>query len=341
MSLIKSLKDTIKRYNLLSKNDKVLIGVSGGPDSVALTFALNSLRKTLKLRLHIAHLDHRLRSNSYQDLEFVKSLAQKLDIQFSAGKLSINRLIKKGSIEEVAREQRLNFLFEIAKKIGANKIALGHNRDDQAETVLMRLIRGTGLAGLTSILPKRKLGDWIIIRPLIETPRSLIESYLKKKRIQPRIDQSNRDLIYFRNRIRNRLIPQLIKDYNTNIKQTLANMAQIAACDYDYLEKTAFRVLSRLKTNLPSGKHGFARGIKLDLNKLIRLHLAIQRLVLRFSIAQIKGSIRRLNFRHTKEIENLILFRPIGSIVDLPQGICVLKDEQSLYIYRTKIRRKQ
>lgn len=336
MSLIKRVRETIKRYNLLSKNDRVVVGVSGGPDSVTLILLLNLLRKELNLNLHIAHLDHQLRRDSLQDKEFVKSLAQKLNLPFSSAKINIGRISLKGSIEEIAREKRLGFLFSVAKKFAATKIALGHNLDDQAETVLMRLIRGTGLSGLGSILPKRKLGNCIIIRPLIETPRDTIESYLKRRRIKPRIDLSNRDIIYFRNRIRKRLIPELIKDYNPNIKEGLANFARIAACDYDYLEKTAVKELDRLRQPLLRSKGNFAQGFRLNLNRLSRLHPAIQRLVLRFSVAKIKGTTRRLSFKHIKEIEDLILYRPINSIVDLPQRICVIKDKKYLCIYRRR-----
>jgi len=314
----------------------VVVGVSGGPDSVALIFILNALKKEFHLNLHIAHFDHQLRRDSYQDKEFVKSLAQRLDLPFTSAKINLHQLNRKGSIEEIAREERLRFLFSVAKRAGANKIALGHNQDDQAETVLMRLIRGTGLSGLGSILPKRKIDNWIIIRPLIETPRDYIESYLKRRKVKPRIDLSNKEIIYFRNRIRNQLMPCLIKDYNPNIKEILANVAQIAACDYDYLEKAALKALNGLKRPLAQRRVNFATGIRLNLNKLSKLQPSIQRLVLRLSIAKIKGTTRRLSFKHIKELEDLILCRPINSIVDLPQRIHVLKNKKYLCIYQTR-----
>lgn len=337
MSLIRTARETIRRYNLLSRNDRVVVGVSGGPDSVALIFLLNSLKREFKLDLHIAHLDHQLRKNSCRDREFVRLLAQRLNLPFSWARINIRRLSLKGSIEEIARNQRLRFFFSVAKKIGANKIALGHNQDDQAETVLMRLIRGTGLSGLGSISPKRKIDNWVIIRPLIETQRNVIESYLNRRKIKPRIDSSNKEMVYFRNRIRNRLIPELIKDYNPNIKQALANVAQIAAGDYDYLENSAVKALNRLKRPLTQRRGNSAQGLRLDLSRLLRLHPAIQRLILRLSIARIKGTTRRLSFKHTKEIEELISRRPINSIVDLPEGISVLKHKKYLCVYRRRL----
>jgi tRNA(Ile)-lysidine synthase len=200
----------------------------------------------------------------------------------------------------------------------------------------MRLIRGTGLSGLGSILPKRRIGEWIIIRPLIDASREAIESYLRKRKIRPCVDSSNKNSVYFRNRIRNHLIPRLIKNYNPNIKETLANMAQIAASDYDYSQKVALRAFNRLKRYMVQDEKGPTRGIQLNLDKLLRLHPAIQRLVLRLSIANIKGTTRRLSFRHAREIEDLILCRPLNSIVDLPGRISVLKNKKSLCIYQRK-----
>ncbi|MFH1578179.1 MAG: tRNA lysidine(34) synthetase TilS [Candidatus Omnitrophota bacterium] len=328
MSLIKKARESIKRHGLLRKKDKVVVGVSGGPDSTALIFVLNSLRREFSLDLHIAHLDHRLRKDSYQDRKFVEAFAKRLNLPFSWARVDIRKLATKGSVEEKAREARLKFLFEVAKNVRADKIALGHNQDDQAETVLMRLIRGAGLYGLGSILPKRKIGSWIIIRPLIEVPRNNIETYLKRRKFKPRIDSSNTDIAYFRNRIRHRLIPELIKEYNPNIKSVLANLAGVVALDYDYLQEAAEKNFRRLSTRLVRGK-----GVRLSLDKFLRLHPAVQRLILRFSIAQIKGTIRRISFKHVSEIEDLILSRPVNSIVDLPQGVCVLKDKKYLCIY--------
>jgi tRNA(Ile)-lysidine synthase len=333
MSLLNQVREAIRRYNLLSRNDRVIVGVSGGPDSVALLCILNSLKREFKLNLHIAHLDHQLRAESRRERQFVESLAGKLQLPFSAAKVNIGKIAKKGSLEEIAREERLNFFLSLAKKLGADKIALGHNQDDQAETVLMRLIRGTGLLGLGSILPKRNIGKLVIIRPLIEIPRKAIDSYLNRKRIKPCLDLSNRETVYFRNRVRNRLMPQLARDYNPGIKQSLANMAQIFAGDYDYLEKTALKALDKLSRPALRNR---SRGIRLELNRLSKLHPAIQRLVLRLCLRQIKGSTRRLTLKHIKEIEDLILNRPLNSIVDLPGGLCVIKEKRCICVYQRK-----
>lgn len=319
--ILDAVKNTIKRYRLINRNDKVVIGVSGGPDSVALLYILNSLKKELRLSLHIAHLDHGLRKDSDKDAAFVKELAEKLKIPVTVAKINIQELAKKGSPEEIARNARLGFLFKVSRDIKATKIALGHNLDDQAETVMMRILRGAGLYGLSGILPKRCIAGYWIIRPLIEVKRKDIEKFLKRKKIEPIMDTSNLEDIYLRNRIRNCLLPLLEKHYNKNIKEVLSTMAENVGHDYDYLSLLVNRVMRRLGKNI-------------NLERFLKLHPAMQRLVLRTKIAQVKGNLRRLTFQHIREIEDLIFNRPINSIVDLPKGISVVKRKKTLLFYR-------
>src|SRR3989338_10832514 len=135
--VLDKVRKTVKRYNLIGKGNKIIVGVSGGPDSVALLYLLNSLKKELKISLHVAHLDHMLRKDSCKDSEFVERLAHKLKIPVTKSKINIKELAKAGSLEEIARNARLGFLFKFARDVKADKIALGHNLDDQAETVLI------------------------------------------------------------------------------------------------------------------------------------------------------------------------------------------------------------
>lgn len=318
------VKNTIKKYSLISKGEKIVVGVSGGPDSVALLFILQSLNKEFGIKLHAAHLDHMLRKDSGKDREFVEKLGQKLNIPVTCERVNIRGLAIKGSVEEIARNARLEFFFRTAKKIKAKKIALGHNFDDQAETVLMRILRGAGLYGLSGILPKRKISGFEIIRPLIQVKRREIEAFLKRRRIKPRLDTSNLEEIYFRNKIRNSLLPLLEKKYNKNIKEILANMAQSSGYDYDYLLGASMRALKGAKT-------------RIKMEKLLKFHTAIQRLILRRLYANLKGDTRRLSFRHIKELEDLMLNRPVNSVVDLPSCISVLKKKKDLLFYRRNI----
>jgi tRNA(Ile)-lysidine synthase len=319
--ILDKVKNTIRKYSLINKNDKVVIGVSGGPDSIALLYLLNSLKNELKISLHITHLDHMLRDDSCKDREFVQVLAQRLKIPITTAQINVKELAKRGSLEEMARNARLGFLFKVAKDIKANKIALGHNLDDQAETVLMRILRGAGLYGLSGILPKREISGFEIIRPLIEVKRKEIEAFLRKKMIQSRIDKSNRQDIYLRNKIRNKLLPLLEKNYNKNIKEILSNTAQSIGDDYDYLNRKTVKAMPY-------------SGRKINLNKFLRLHPAIQRMFLRLMITRTKGNTRKITFRHIKEIEDLIFNRPFNSIVDLPQGLSVIKKKNFISFHQ-------
>lgn len=321
MKILDKLQDAIKRYKLIAKGDLVLVGVSGGPDSVCLLYLLQFLSGSLGFRIEIAHLDHMLRKDSAGDAKFVKGLALKLGVPATFGKVNIKRIAAKGSLEEAARNRRLDFLLNAAKQAGAKKIALAHNLDDQAETVLMRILRGTGLYGLSAMLPKRRLYGCEVIRPLIHIQRKEIENFLKRQGITPRRDKTNKEDIFLRNKLRNKLIPLIEDEYNPKIKETLSNMAEISAMDYDYLNQTALRMVK--------GKRG-----RVKLSNFMRLHPAIQRLILRLNIWRLQGSTRRITLRHIKEIEDLILSRPLNSIVDLPKGISVIKKSKSIFFYR-------
>ncbi len=321
--ILQQVSQYIKKHRLLKKGESVVVGVSGGPDSLALLYLLNSLKKEWKLKLHIAHLDHMLRKDSFGDMAFVESLAARLKLPVSTAQVNLKALVKYGSLEEIARNARLSFLFRVAREIKADKIALGHNLDDQAETVLMRILRGTGLYGLSGMLPKRDIYGYQIIRPLLAVRRRQIEAFLKKKRISPRRDASNKEDLYFRNKIRNRLIPFLEKGYNKKMKEVLANMAETAGQDYACLNQLAARNIR-------------GRGGKINLKRFSALHPAIQRMILRLAIRRLKGDTRAINLQHIREIEDLVSGRPVNSVVDLPKGISVVKRKNSLSFYRRK-----
>jgi tRNA(Ile)-lysidine synthase len=309
---------------MFHKGERVLLGVSGGPDSVALLYVLEALKKNLGLKLHIAHLDHRLRKDSYKDAEFVKDLADKFNLPATIAAVDIKRLAKKGSIEEVSRQQRLKFFKRLTKNYSIQKIALGHNQDDQAETVLMRILRGSGLYGLQAIAPVRTIEGLVVVRPLIEISRKEINSYLAKKKVVPCIDFSNLESVFFRNRIRNKLIPLLESRFNKNIKKSLSNLAEIIALDYDFLAHQAQKKLRAILAGC------YAKTVRLDSKRFLKLPIALQRMIMRLVIARLLGSTRKFDFRHWQEIEDLVRFRPIGAIVDLPKGLCVKKEGKKL-----------
>jgi tRNA(Ile)-lysidine synthase len=288
---------------------------------LGLLYLLYALRKDYGLKLQVAHLDHMLRRNSGKDRAFVEAIAGKLRLPFTAARINVRALAKKGSLEETARNARLGFLFKVARNIGAKKVALGHTSDDQAETVLMRLLRGTGLYGLAGILPRRIIQGIQVVRPLINIRKKEVGAYLKKKQITPRIDSTNFQDLYLRNRIRNDLLPLLERKYSRNIRELLCTLAESAGCDYEFLIQSAQVKIEGSKTSIL-------------IKRYRKLHQALRRMTLRLLYSRLTGNMRRLTFTHVRSLENLASHYPLNSLVDLPQGVSVRKTRSSLTFFR-------
>lgn len=243
--------NTINKYQLIQSHTTIIIGVSGGPDSVALLKILHSINtvKNLNLRIFVAHLNHQLRGESSEkDAQFVQNLSRDLSLPFIVKSINIQEISNqtKSSIEETARKERYAFFMELAQEYNALTVSTGHTADDNAETLLHRIIRGTGLPGLGGIPIKRPLtrdSTIQLVRPLLFTWRSEIIEYLKKERQNYRIDMSNYETIYSRNKIRLGLIPLLENQYNKNIKNSLIQLCQILAANNEYLELEAKKIL--------------------------------------------------------------------------------------------------
>ena len=323
-NILKEVKTAIQKNQLLKAGDKVVIGVSGGADSVALVHILNSLKHELGIQLHIAHVNHKLRKSADTDERFVKKLVGPLNIPYTAVNVNIKTTSQKTSIEEVAREKRFNALFRIATKQNAQCICLAHHQDDLAETVLMRILRGSGLAGMQAILPKRKIDGFIIIRPLLNISKNDILNFLKTKGIKYRTDPTNKNKDFLRNRIRLELLPLIKEDYNPNISSTLANLANTATADYSFLQTETEKSLQRLIQKSSNTT------LVLNLKGLLKKHPSLQRMIIRLSIERIKGNTRRLTLTHIREVEDLIQNRPSGSIVNLPSSIQFTKTSDTL-----------
>lgn len=324
MDIISQVKETIENYQLLRKGERVIVGVSGGPDSVALLYVLNTLRYECGIMLHAAHLNHRWRKEAGLDQRFVEKLCEQWKLPLTAKVLKKNDFKKNGSQEEIARDYRLQFFTDLAKKEHAQAVALGHTKDDLAETILMRLIRGTGLMGMRGILPQRQIHGFRFIRPLLNVSRSHIERFLRKEKLSFRRDSTNRDLKFFRNKVRLELIPYLEKKYNRQIKEVLAHLADIFAGDYDYLEGESKKIFTKLRElENPSV-------VKLKIQPFKKTHRALQRMLIRRSIEKLRGDLHQLTFGHLVEIEDLMERRPLGSVVHLPGGLSVSSDKNCL-----------
>ncbi|MCQ9208495.1 MAG: tRNA lysidine(34) synthetase TilS [Omnitrophica bacterium] len=329
--ILETVEQTIQKFQMLKSGDRIIVAVSGGADSVALLYLLNKLSKKYRLYLHIAHLNHLLRKEeSDQDSVFVQGLATRLKLPLTCKNVNVDDFAKKAklSLEDAARRIRYDFLLSVAKENRAHKIALGHNRDDQAETVLMRFLRGSGIAGLRGIPAKRSLNDCLVIRPLIELSRAKILYFLSAKDIRFRTDSSNLKDLYFRNRIRNKLLPALEKNFNPNLREVLINLAQNMSEDFDFLEQAGKNKFKAVRASSNQAT------VAINLKKFAALHKALQKLVTRLAIRELKGHVYKIDYRHWKELEDLAAKRPKNSIVDLPGAVSATKSGKSLIFYK-------
>jgi tRNA(Ile)-lysidine synthase len=329
--LLEKFKHTVIKYRLITKHDRILCAVSGGPDSLALLYLLQELHSEMNFTLGIAHFHHGIRKEADEDLEFVHNLAENMKIPFYWEKRNVPEISrqKKKSLEEAAREERYDFLISTARKYSYHKIAIAHNRDDQVETFLHRLIRGAGLKGLCAMPVKITVQNITIIRPLIEIPRREIENYLKKIKIQPRIDSSNYDTRFTRNKIRQELIPYLVREFNPNIQEVLYNTVENIQLAYDFISQQVEKIFKRYVKIEPGC-------VKIKEEKFKKLHPYLRAELMRRAIQEVKEDLRRVEYDHWREIDSLFESRPYGSVVDLPRGIWVKKEKGWLVIGRKK-----
>ncbi|MCE5197479.1 MAG: tRNA lysidine(34) synthetase TilS [Armatimonadota bacterium] len=269
----------LTRFCMLCPGDRVLAAVSGGPDSVTMLHALHTRADELGISLHVAHLNHGIRGEaSNLDEDFVRELAQQFGLEITVKRVDVPRLrveMRMGE-EEAARTLRYKFLQDTVTIIGAKKIAVGHNADDRAESVLLNVIRGTGIDGLGAIRPVR--GN--IIRPLIGTTRAQIEKYIEENRLPFRVDQSNLDMSYSRNRVRHELIPLLETSYNPQIRAALNRLADIATEQSELTSQLSGSALAHV-----------ALSGSMDAELFVQMPIALQRQVLRSEIERLKGDL--------------------------------------------------
>lgn len=328
---------TISQYNMLELGDRVVVAVSGGPDSVSLLHILWCLKDRWRLDLHIAHLNHLLRGEEAgKDARFVKGLAKGYGFpitlrEYDVLKWSQNNRV---SLEVGARKLRYKFLVGVAEGVNARKIALGHNADDNIETILMRLIRGTGIRGLKGIHPVRLLNNNLkIIRPLINIPSCEIKDYLTRNNLKYRIDSSNLKPIYLRNKIRLALLP-LILEYNRRFKETLSRTASLWEKDDEYLSEIA-RIEFAKGLVKRDGK------IILDLGKIADLPQPILSRILREGIRLAKGDLERVIYQHIVQIIRLIDRGPSQGEVHLPGKIKVQREYGYIIISEEEEKRER
>ena len=329
--IFRIVEETIKNHKMFDPQDSVLVGVSGGPDSVALLHVLLKIASGLSLTLGVAHLNHGIRGNdSDLDAKFVASLAGKLKLPFYIKKKDVLSYKKhhKLSLEEAARRVRYEFFHQIAGENNYNKIALGHQGNDNAELVLMYLFRGSGPTGISGIPPVRdnfsRYGK--IVRPFLGLTRHEIVDYLAEKKLKYVIDLSNEDTKFLRNKVRNELIPLIKESYNPRIIETVNRLSSIIRSDEEWIED----IITPFYEDIIL--YSKEKEIALSIPKLIRIHMAPKRRVIRKAIENIKGNLRRITFSHIASIINLSEREPAFGSLDLPDSITVTRKEDTLYI---------
>lgn len=234
--------DTIKKYGMINSEDKnILVAVSGGYDSTCLLYLLNELKNELGINIYVAHINHCLRENAIIDEQYVKLICQKLDVECFVERIDVEKVASdnKMSLEMAGRKARYEVLEKIANSNGCSKIATAHNANDNAETILLNIFRGTGLNGLKGI---KKIRQERYIRPIIEITRDEINKYLQENNIEPRLDESNLENEYRRNRIRNMVIPYIKENFNTNIIGALNKMSDIICADDEYINSNVEKI---------------------------------------------------------------------------------------------------
>ena len=328
MDFIDKVKATVEKYRMLQDGDRVIMGVSGGVDSVVLLHVLMALRDKYDLSLIIAHLDHSIRGKeSRRDADFVRDLAKGLGLHFETAAADVPALARRRriSLQEVAREARYGFYEEVRKKHNGQKVALGQTADDQAETILIRVIRGAGLRGLKGIPPVR---GGIYIRPLIETSREEVERFAGKERLSFITDSSNIKDIYLRNKVRHDLIPHMEREYNPSIRVGLTRMASILSREDDYLDRKAEEIMTGLIK-------GDGQELSIDIPRLKVFHEAMCfRVIQKMLAIVLGGDLRRINTAHLDAIFRLLAHQASNKVLCLPDRVYAEKHYTELFIRR-------
>lgn len=280
--LEEKVRKTIRKFNLIEKNDSIVVGVSGGPDSMTLLSILLKLKEEFHLKIYVAHVNHMLRENAIKDEEYVKEFCEKNNIEIFIKKANISEIAQKEKIglEEAGRNIRYNFFEEVLKNTKSNKIAIAHNLNDKAETIIMNTLRGSGVSGLKGIEAKRKK----YIRPLIEIERYEIEKYCIENKINPRHDESNDDNTYTRNKIRNIVIPYIKNEFNPNIIRTLNRLSEIVKEEDEYVQSETEKIFKEILLTNETNK------IEFDPRKFNEQEKVIQKNLILLAIKKVKGS---------------------------------------------------
>lgn len=302
--------ETIKKHNLIMNGDRIVCGVSGGPDSISMLNILKELKEEKKydFEIFVAHINHGLRENAKLDEKYVLDYCEKNNLKCFVLHSDIKEIAEKEKkgLEETGRIIRYEFFSKVLKETDSNKIAIAHNSNDNVETIIMNVIRGTGLSGLKGIEAK----NGIYIRPLIEANREIIEKYCHDKKLNPRHDESNDENIYTRNKIRNVVIPYIKRELNPNILETITRLSEITKDDLNYLDiqtENAYNDMCLEEKNITENVYNVEKEatIILDLKKFNKENRSIQKRLILYSINKIFGSTKGIEKVHIEDIIKL------------------------------------
>lgn len=296
-NLVDRVGESISRYSMLCAGDRVGVAVSGGADSVALLHILHRLCSTFAMQITVLHANHQLRgSESDQDEGFVRALAASFGLNIAV----VQAPVPSGNVEQEARRARRHFFKRSMEQYQLRRVALGHTRSDQAETVLFRLFRGTGLAGLSGM--RAITGDGLI-RPLLSISREEVREWARGEGIEWREDSSNADSRFARNRLRNEAIPALKRDFNPNLEAILAHTAELAGDEEEYwiqqIEPIYEQITKRTGAGMPALEHP---GLLVQVSRFAALHVAVKRRVIRRALAEIRGDLRGIEMQHVEAV---------------------------------------
>lgn len=321
--------ETIKKYGLIQAKDKIVLGVSGGPDSITMLDILRQIQEEFDFEIVVAHINHMIRKEAIQDEEYVKKYCEKNSIEFFVKRIDVMSVANNRKIgtEEAGRFVRYEFFDEILKQTESNKIAIAHNKNDKVETIIMHLLRGSGLSGLKGIEPIR--GN--VIRPLIECERKEIEKYCDENKLEPRIDKTNFENDYTRNKIRNIVIPYIEKELNPNIIETIDRLSEVVKKEDRYLEKVALDVYDKILIKQEPGQ------IMLELKGFNEQDEVIKSRIILYTVKKLFGSSQGIEKIHINDIIKLCN-NDIGNKYLTPnKKIKILvKDKKIFFMAQTK-----
>ncbi len=302
-NLEEKIKNTIKKYNLIQEGDRIVLAISGGPDSMCmLNVLVNFIKQTSsKITIFVAHVNHMIRKEAKDDEQYVCNYCKKNNIEFYSKRIDVKKLANTNKIglEEAGRKARYEFFNEVLLKTNANKIAIAHNKNDKVETILMNVLRGSGIQGLKGIEPQREN----IIRPLIECERSEIEQYCEENNLNPRIDKTNLEDIYQRNKVRNVIIPYIKKEFNPNIIKTIDRLSNIVSAEDEYIEQQTETTYQEIVITEKLNEK--PKEIILNLKKFNSQEIVIKSRLIRYTIKRLFGNTQNIEKIHIDDIIKL------------------------------------